>query len=45
MEVTVRCFECNSYLEEHKMEKEYSNDACIYVAPCETCMEQAKEQP
>jgi hypothetical protein len=37
MEVTVRCVECNSVMEEHKVEKEYTNDAAIYVTPTCDC--------
>lgn len=39
MEVTVRCAECVAYLEEHKVEKEFTNDACIYVIPCRCVLE------
>lgn len=35
MEVYVKCAECHANLEEHKVEKEYSSDAVIYVTPCD----------
>lgn len=40
MEVTVRCAECNTYLDEHKVESEFGNDACIYVLPCDCVKEE-----
>jgi hypothetical protein len=44
METVVRCFECNSQMEEHKVEKEYTNDAAIFVTPTCDCYAQEECQ-